>query len=67
MVPHETSFQWVYFPPFFFSVVLGLIAAVLVSLTLNRKGWIRYFANPGIVFLAIWVLFASLIGLVWPP
>ncbi len=67
MIPHETSLQWVYFPPFFFAVLLGLLSAVAVMMTLNRQGWIRFFANPGVVFLAFWVLLSSLFGFVLPP
>ena len=67
-VPSEISFQWVYFPPFFFTIVLGFVGALGVSKLLNTTGLSRFFWHPGLAFVALWVLMTSLIGLtVIPP
>jgi hypothetical protein len=66
-IPSEISFEWVYFPPFFFTVVLGYLCAFGVTRLLNATGWSRYFWHPGLAFVAFWVLLTSLIGLVVLP
>ncbi len=68
MVPRETSFEWLYFPPFFFTVLWGFVGAFVVSQLLNRTGLSRFIWAPGLAFLALWVLLTSLLGLsVLPP
>ena len=62
-VPSEISLDWVYFPPFFFTVVLGFICAVGIAKLLNATGLSRFFWNPGLAFAAFWGLMTSLIGL----
>ena len=61
--PSEISFQWVYFPPFFFTVVLGFVCAVVVTKLLNAAGLSRIFWHPGLAMVALWVLLTSLTGL----
>ena len=62
-IPSEVSFQWVYFPPFFFTVVFGFVCALGVAKLLNLTGFSRFFWHPGLAFVALWVLMTSLIGL----
>ena len=67
-IPSEISFQSVYFPPFFFTIVLGFVCTLGVAKLLNATGLSRSFWHPGLAFLATWVLVTSLIGLtVIPP
>jgi hypothetical protein len=66
-VPAETSFEWIYFPPFFITVLLGYLCAFGFTKLFNTTGLSRYFWNPGLAFVALWVLFTSLIGLVVLP
>jgi multidrug resistance efflux pump len=64
----EISFDWVYFPPFFFTVVFGFLCAFAIAKLLNICGLSRFFWHPGLSFVAIWVLITSVIGLtVIPP
>jgi hypothetical protein len=62
-IPSEVSFQWVYFPPFFFTVVFGFICALGVARLLNFTGLSRFVWHPGLAFVACWVLLTSFIGL----
>jgi hypothetical protein len=66
-IPTEISFDWVYFPPFFFTVVLGYFCAFAVTRVLNATGLCRFFWHPGLAFVAFWVLLTSLIGLMFLP
>jgi hypothetical protein len=66
-IPSEISFDWIYFPPFFFTVVLGYLCAYGVTRLLNATGLSRFFWHPGLAFVAFWVLLTSVIGLVFLP
>ena len=66
-IPSEVSFESVYFPPFFFTVVLGFICALGITKLLNATGLSRFFWHPGLAFLAFWVLLTSVIGLTLIP
>ena len=66
-IPSEISFQWVYFPPFFFTVVVGYVCAVGITKLLNATGFSRFFWHPGLSFVAFWVLSTSLVGLFFIP
>jgi len=61
--PHEISFGWVYFPPLFFSILFGIVAAWIVTGLLNRTGLSRYFWHPPLAFLSFILIFGSLFGL----
>lgn len=65
--PSEISFDWIYFPPFFFTVVLGFLCALGVTSLLNVTGLSRFFWHPGLAFVAVWVLATSVIGLIVLP
>ena len=66
-LPSEVSFDWIYFPPFFFTVLLGYLCALGIASLLNSSGLNRFFWHPGLAFLAFWVLATSLIGLFLIP
>ena len=66
-IPSEISFQWAYFPPFFFTIVVGFIGTLAVAKALNASGISRFFWHPGLAFVALWVLITSLIGLTFIP
>ncbi len=66
-LPSEISFDWVYFPPFFFTVLLGYLCALGIAKLLNSTGLSKFFWNPGLAFVAMWVLATSLIGLFLIP
>ena len=67
-IASEVSFEWVYFPPAFLTVVLGCMSALAMTRLLNLAGLSRFFWHPGLAFVAFWVLLTSLIGLtVVPP
>ncbi|WP_424489582.1 DUF1656 domain-containing protein [Pseudomonas sp.] len=67
-VPSEVSLDWIYFPPFFFTVLFGFIGALAIARLLNWTGLSRFFWHPGLAFVALWVLTTSLLGLfVIPP
>jgi hypothetical protein len=66
-IPAEISFEWIYFPPFFFTVVLGFVCAWCVTRLLNATGLSRWFWHSGLAFLAFWVLATSLVGIFFLP
>ena len=66
-IPSEVSFEWIYFPPFLFTVVLGYLCAFGVTRMLNATGLSRYFWHPGLAFVAFWVLLTSVVGLLFLP
>jgi hypothetical protein len=66
-IPSEISLDWVYFPPFLLTVVLGYLCAFALTRLLNTTGLSRFFWSPGLAFVALWVLLTSLIGLFFVP
>ena len=66
-IPSEISLDWVYLPPLMMMVVLGYLAAYVVTRLLNATGMSQYFWRPEIGFLAFWVMLTSLIGLFFLP
>jgi len=61
-IPHEFSIGEVYMPPLLVAAFLGLIAAMLTARLLNRYRLTRYFFYPPIVFIALTIIYAVLIG-----
>jgi hypothetical protein len=61
--PFEISIGEIFFPPALLVVVLGFVVAGLTAVILNRTRLSRFFWYPPLVFLALWVLASSLIGL----
>jgi len=66
-IPSEISFDWVYFPPFFFTIVAGFLCTLAAAKALNASGISRFFWHPGLAFVALWVLLTSLIALTFIP
>ncbi|MCX6924627.1 MAG: DUF1656 domain-containing protein [Verrucomicrobia bacterium] len=62
-VPHEVSFDWVYFPPLLFSILFGVLAAWGLAVWLNRTRLSRYFWQPPIAFLAFVLIFSAIFAL----
>ena len=61
-IPHEFAIGEVYMPPLLVAAFLGLIAAMLTARLLNRYRLTRYFFYPPIVFIALTIIYAVLIG-----
>jgi len=62
-VPRELAFGGVYFPPMLLNGSLGVVAAVLTAVLLNRYRVSRFFANPPLVLVALSVIYASLLSI----
>ena len=66
-IPSEISLDWIYFPPFFLTVLLGYLCAFGILKLLNAARLSRFFWHPGLAFVALWVLMTSVIGLTFIP
>jgi hypothetical protein len=61
-IPKEFTLGGVYFPPLLIAGILGVAAAVLTAMLLNRYRLSRYFFYPPLVFLALAVIYTVIIG-----
>lgn len=61
-LPSEFHIAGVYLPPLLPAAAIGLAAAWLTALLLNRFRLSRWFAYPPLVFLALVVLYTTAIG-----
>ena len=61
--PAELQILGFYLPPAFLVCMAGLLIATAVAQLLNWSGLSRLFWHPPLAFLGLWVLAASLIGL----
>jgi hypothetical protein len=61
-IPKEFTIGGVYFPPLLIAGILGVTAAVLTAMLLNRFRLSRYFFYPPLVFIALAVIYTCLIG-----
>ena len=66
-IPKEFAIGGVYFPPLLIASFLGVTAAVLTAMALNRYRLSRYFFYPPLVFLALAVIYTVLIGTFFIP
>ena len=66
-VPVEFAIHEVYFPPLLIAGALGMLAAILTALLLNRYRLSRHLFYPPLVFVAITVIYTCLIGTVLIP
>ena len=66
-IPSEISIGGVYFPPLLLASTLGVVAALLTVLLLNRYRLSRWFAYPPVVFIALAVIYTGLIGTFFIP
>ncbi len=61
-IPSEFAIGGVFFPPLLIASILGVTAAALTALALNRYRLSRFFFYPPLVFLALAVIYSGLIG-----
>jgi hypothetical protein len=61
-IPSEVSIGGVYFPPLLLAGTLGVVAALLTVLLLNRYRLSRFMLYPPMIFVAIAVIYTGLIG-----
>ena len=61
-IPHEFTIGGVYFPPLLIAAFLGVAAAALTAITLNRYRLSRFFFYPPLVFVALAVIYTGIIG-----
>jgi hypothetical protein len=61
-IPNEFTISGVYFPPLLIAGLLGVMAAALTAMLLNRYRLSRYFFYPPLVFVALAVIYTGLIG-----
>ncbi len=61
-IPKEFAIGGVYFPPLLIAGILGLAAAVLTAMLLNRFRLSRYFFYPPLVFVALAAIYTIIIG-----
>jgi hypothetical protein len=61
-IPKEFTIGEVYFPPLLIAGILGLAAALVTAMLLNRFLLSRYFFYPPLVFLALAVIYTIIIG-----
>ena len=62
LYPHEFAMGGVYFPPLLLAALLGATAAVLTAYLLNRYRLSRFFCYPPVVFLALAIIYTTIIG-----
>ncbi len=61
-IPKEFAIGGIYFPPLLIAGLLGVLAATLTVVLLNRYRLSRLFYYPPLIFLALAVLYTGLIG-----
>ena len=61
-VPYEFAIGGVYFPPLLIASSIGVTAAGLTALLLNRYRLSRFFFYPPLVFLGLSILYTGLVG-----
>lgn len=66
-IPHEISISGVYFPPMLLAAALGVAAAGLTAVLLNRYRLSRFFVHPPLIFVSLTIIYTSLIGAIWIP
>ena len=61
-IPKEFAIGGIYFPPLLIAGLLGVLAATLTAVLLNRYRLSRLFYYPQLAFLALAVIYTGLIG-----
>ncbi len=61
-IPHEFAIGGVYFPPLFIAGILGVVAAWVTVMLLNRYRLSRFLYNPPLIFVALAIIYTGLIG-----
>jgi hypothetical protein len=62
LIPKEFVIGGVYFPPLLIAGILGVLAAMLTAMLLNRYRLSRFFYYPPLIFVALAVIYTVLIG-----
>ena len=65
LTPSEVFVGGVYCPPTLLVGLVGFFVAIVVIKILNRTHLSRFFWNPPLAFLGIWVLTSAVVGLGW--
>ena len=63
LIPHELHMGEVFFPPLLFDVALGLVAASITALVLNRFRMSRFFYHPSLVLIAMIVIYTGFLSI----
>jgi hypothetical protein len=61
-IPSEFAIGGVYMPPLLIASILATLLAVLTAWLLNRYRLSRYFFYPPLVFVALTIIYAVIIG-----
>ncbi len=61
-IPIEFAIGGVYFPPLLIAGFLGVLAAALTAMLLNRYRLSRFIYNPPLIYIALSVIYTGLIG-----
>jgi hypothetical protein len=61
-IPHEFAIGGVYFPPLLIAGILGVVAAWVTIMLLNRYRLSRFIYNPPLIFFALAIIYTGLIG-----
>jgi hypothetical protein len=61
-IPHEFAIGGVYFPPLLIAGILGVVAAWVTIMLLNRYRLARFIYNPPLIFFALAIIYTGLIG-----
>ena len=61
-IPKEFTIGGIYFPPLLIAGFIGVLAAALTAMLLNRYRLSRFIYNPPLIFVALAVIYTGLIG-----
>ncbi|MBT8365869.1 MAG: DUF1656 domain-containing protein [Deltaproteobacteria bacterium] len=61
-MPKEFAIGGIYLPPLLIAGFVGVLAAGLTAMLLNRYRLSRFLYNPPLVFVALAVIYTGLIG-----
>ena len=61
-IPHEFAIGGVFMPPLLVASVLGILAAIVTALVLNRYRLSRYLFYPPLVLVSLMVIYTIIIG-----
>ena len=65
--PSEFSLGGVYLPPLFVASILGVTAATVTAMIMNRFRLARFFFYPPLVYVALMVIYTGLISNLFLP
>ena len=66
-VPKEFTIGGVYMPPLLIAGILGVLAAWLTAMLLNRYRLSHFFYNPPLIFIALAIIYTVLFGFLIIP